>query len=198
MDKKAFLSQLKKSLFGLPRADINERLNFYSEMIDDYMEEGLSEEEAVLRIGDVKEIAAQTLADAPISAPDTPRKKRSAGQIVLIVLGSPIWLSLAIAAFAIVFSLYVSAWAVIVSLWSVFVSLVSCGFAGILCGIGLAVSGFAIPGLAMVGAALVCVGLSVFTFYGCKAATKAAVLLTRNVALAAANRLKKKEDVHNA
>ena len=198
MDKKAFLSQLKKSLFGLPRADINERLNFYSEMIDDYMEEGLSEEEAVLRIGDVKEIAAQTLADAPISAPDTPRKKRSAGQIVLIVLGSPIWLSLAIAAFAIVFSLYVSAWAVIVSLWSVFVSLVSCGFAGILCGIGLAVSGFAIPGLAMVGAALVCVGLSVFTFYGCKAATKAAVLLTRNVVLAAANRLKKKEDVHNA
>jgi len=181
MDKKAFLSQLKKGLSDLPQTDINERLNFYSEMIDDYMEEGLSEEEAVLRIGDVKEIAAQTLADTPISAPDTPRKKRSAGQIVLIVLGSPIWLSLAIAAFAIVFSLYVSAWAVIVSLWSVFVSLVSCGFAGILCGIGLAVSGFAIPGLAMVGAALVCVGLSVFTFYGCKAATKGLIVLTKKL-----------------
>jgi len=181
MDKKAFLSQLKKGLSDLPQTDINERLNFYSEMIDDYMEEGLSEEEAVLRIGDVKEIAAQTLADTPISAPDTPRKKRSAGQIVLIVLGSPIWLSLAIAAFAIVFSLYVSAWAVIVSLWSVFVSLVSCGFAGILCGIGLAVSGFAIPGLAMVGAALVCVGLSVFTFYGCKATTRGLIVLTKKL-----------------
>ncbi len=181
MDKKTFLRLLKKSLFGLPQADINERLNFYSEMIDDYMEEGLSEEAAVQRIGNVNEIAAQITADAPASAPAATRKKRSAGQIVLIVLCSPIWLSLAIAAFAVVFSLYVSAWAVIVSLWSVFVSLVSCGFAGILCGIGLAVSGFAIPGLAMVGAALVCGGLSVFTFYGCKATTRGLIVLTKKL-----------------
>jgi len=46
---------------------------------------------------------------------------------------------------------------------------------------GLAVSGFAIPGLAMVGAALVCVGLSVFTFYGCKAATKGLIVLTKKL-----------------
>ena len=193
MDKKAFLSQLKKGLSDLPQTDINERLNFYSEMIDDYMEEGLSEEEAVNRIGAVNEIAAQILADAS-PAP----KKRSPWKIAAIILGSPIWFSLLIAVFAVILSLYGTLWSVIVSLWSVFVALVSCAFAGLLCGVGLAVSGFAIPGLAMVGAALVCVGLSVFTFYGCKAATKAAVLLTRNVALAAANRLKKKEDVHNA
>ena len=193
MDKKAFLSQLKKSLFGLPQTDINERLNFYSEMIDDYKEEGLSEEDAVNRIGAVNKIAAQILADAS-PAP----KKRSPWKIAAIILGSPIWFSLLIAVFAVILSLYGTLWSVIVSLWSVFVALVSCAFAGLLCGVGLAVSGFAIPGLAMVGAALVCVGLSVFTFYGCKAATKAAVLLTRNVALAAANRLKKKEDVHNA
>ena len=193
MDKKAFLSQLKKGLSDLPQTDINERLNFYSEMIDDYMEEGLSEEEAVNRIGAVNKIAAQILADAS-PAP----KKRSPWKIAAIILGSPIWFSLLIAVFAVILSLYGTLWSVIVSLWSVFVALVSCAFAGLLCGVGLAVSGFAIPGLAMVGAALVCVGLSVFTFYGCKAATKAAVLLTRNVVLAAANRLKKKEDVHNA
>jgi len=193
LDKKAFLSQLKKDLFGLPRADINERLNFYSEMIDDYKEEGLSEEDAVNRIGAVNEIAAQILADAS-PAP----KKRSPWKIAAIILGSPIWFSLLIAVFAVILSLYATLWSVIVSLWSVFVALVSCGFAGLLYGIGLAVSGFAIPGVALIGAALVCSGLSVFTFYGCKAATKAAVLLTRNVAFAAANRLKKKEDVHNA
>lgn len=198
MNKNDFLRQLENDLCGLPREDIQERINFYSEMIDDYIEEGLSEKAAVQRIGDVKEIAAQILADTPISAPDTPRKKRSTGQIVLIVLGSPIWLSLAIAALAVVFSLYVSAWAVIVSLWSVFVSLISCGFAGLLYGIGLAVSGFAIPGIAMVGAALVCGGLSVFTFYGCKAVTKGAAMLTKKTALAIANRLKKKEEVRNA
>ena len=47
MQKQAFLDALRSQLAGLPEAEINERLNFYSEMIDDRMEEGLTEEEAV-------------------------------------------------------------------------------------------------------------------------------------------------------
>ena len=47
MGKQEFLAQLRKGLQGLPQEDIEERLTFYSEMIDDRMEEGLSEEEAV-------------------------------------------------------------------------------------------------------------------------------------------------------
>jgi uncharacterized membrane protein len=47
MGKQEFLTRLGKALSGLPREDIEERLNFYSEMIEDRMEEGLSEEEAV-------------------------------------------------------------------------------------------------------------------------------------------------------
>ena len=47
MTKQAFLAALGERLVGLPQKDIEERLTFYSEMIDDRMEEGLSEEEAV-------------------------------------------------------------------------------------------------------------------------------------------------------
>ena len=47
MGKDAFLAQLRKGLAGLPQKDIEERLTFYSEMIDDRMEEGLSEEEVI-------------------------------------------------------------------------------------------------------------------------------------------------------
>ena len=47
MNKQEFLSQLRKGLAGLPQNDIEERLAFYGEMIDDRIEEGLSEEEAV-------------------------------------------------------------------------------------------------------------------------------------------------------
>ncbi len=43
MNKQAFLTQLRKGLSGLPQEDIEERLAFYSEMIDDRIEEGLSE-----------------------------------------------------------------------------------------------------------------------------------------------------------
>ena len=50
MTKQEFLSGLKAKLSGLPQEDVEERLGFYAEMIEDYTEEGLSEEEAVEKI----------------------------------------------------------------------------------------------------------------------------------------------------
>ena len=57
MNKQEFLSLLKQKLSKLPKQEIKERITFYSEMIDDRVEEGLSEEEAVLEIGNIDEIA---------------------------------------------------------------------------------------------------------------------------------------------
>ena len=59
MNKQQFLDALKKELCGLSQDDIQESLDFYSEMIDDHIEEGLSEEEAVASIGHPKEIAKE-------------------------------------------------------------------------------------------------------------------------------------------
>ena len=56
MNKQEFLAQLRKGLSGLPQDDIEERLTFYSEMIEDQTEEGLSEDEAVAQIGSVDEM----------------------------------------------------------------------------------------------------------------------------------------------
>ena len=38
MHKQEFLAQLRKGLSGMPQDDIEERLVFYSEMVDDRME----------------------------------------------------------------------------------------------------------------------------------------------------------------
>ena len=46
MNKKEFLSELQSKLCGLPQKDVDEHLSFYSEAIDDRIEDGLSEEEA--------------------------------------------------------------------------------------------------------------------------------------------------------
>lgn len=195
MNKKEFLNLLQKGLTGLPQEDIDERLNFYSEMIDDYIEEGLSEEEALSRIGSASAIAAQIVADASLAEPAAKEKKhRSPWKTAMIIVGSPIWLSLLIAAFAVVFSLYVSLWAIIISLWSVFGALCSCAFAGLLCGIALGVTGNVFPGLAMIGASLVCGGLSILAFFGCNAATKGTVLLTKKLAASIKASIRKKED----
>ena len=145
MSKQEFLTRLRKGLSGLPQADIEERIAFYSEMIDDHMEEGLSEEEAVSAAGTVDEIVAQAVAETPLAkiAKERIRSKRrlSAGEIVLLALGSPIWLSLAIAAFAVILSLYISLWAVIVSLWAVFVSLAAGSACGVLSCLIFAIGG---------------------------------------------------------
>ena len=83
MKKQEFLARLRKSLRGLPKNDVEERLTFYGEMIDDGIEDGLSEEDAVSRIGSVDEIARRTIADIPLAkiAKERikPKRKLSAG-----------------------------------------------------------------------------------------------------------------------
>ncbi len=198
MSKQEFLAQLRKGLSGLPRDDIEERLTFYSEMIDDRMEEGLSEEEAVSAVGSVAEIVAQVVADTPLAkiAKERIRNKRrlSAGEIVLLALGSPIWLSLGVAAFAVILSLYVSLWAVIISLWAVFASLAACSIGGVFACIIITASGNGASGVAMLAAGMVCAGLSIFTFYGCNAVTKGTLILTKKMAIWIKNRFIKKEE----
>lgn len=187
MRKQEFLAQLRKALSGLPQDEIEERLTFYGEMIDDRMEEGLTEEDAVSAVGSVDEIVEQVLAEIPLvkiaKERIRPKKRRSAGTTVLLVVGSPIWGSLAIAAAAVIFSLYVSLWAVIVSLWAVFVSLAACALAGVLACVIFAAGGNGAAGLAMLAAGLICAGLAIFMFYGCRAATKGALVLTKKMAI---------------
>lgn len=191
MRKQEFLAQLRKGLSGLPQADIEERLTFYSEMIEDRIEEGLSEEEAVSAVGPVEEIVAQVVSDIPLAkiAKERmkPKRQLKVWEIVLLALGSPIWLSLGIAAVAVVFSLYISLWSVIISLWAVFGSLAGCSFGLVAAGVVFAVTGNAYAGMAMIAVGMVCTGLSVFTFYGCKAATKGVLILTKKIAVGIKN-----------
>lgn len=197
MDKREFLGQLREGLSGLPPKDIEERLTFYSEMIEDGMEEGLSEAEAVAAVGSVQEIVAQVLADTPpVKAVKAESKRRlKTWEIVLLALGSPIWLSLGIAVFAVILSLYISLWAVVIALWAVFGALVGCAVGGVASGVGFVYSGNTLPGIAMLGAALVCAGFAIFMFLGCKAATKGAFLLAKKMVLGVKKCFRKKEEV---
>ena len=105
MLKTDFLIALSEKLKGLPPEDINEHLNFYAEMINDKIEDGIAEEDAVREIGTPDSVASAIICDTPLStiakkAATDSKKHLSATEIVLIVLGSPIWLALLISAFA--------------------------------------------------------------------------------------------------
>ena len=197
MSKQEFLAQLRKGLSGLPQDDIEERITFYSEMIDDRMEEGLTEADAISGIGSVNTIISQIVADTPLTKlikEKTPNKRLGVWEIVLLVLGSPIWLSLLIGAFAVILSIYVSWWAVIISFWAVFGSFIGCAFGSIIAATVFAVCGNGITGVAMASAGLVCAGLSIFLFYGCKGATNGTLLLTKKFFLSIKRSFLKKEE----
>ncbi len=197
MNKKEFLSDLRKGLSGLPKDDIEERLTFYSEMIDDRIEEGFLEEEAISAVGSVDEIVAQIIADTPLTkiAKERIRPKRrlSAVEIVFLVLGSPIWISLVIAGFAVILSLYISLWSVIISLWAIFASFITCSVGGVLACVVFCSSGSCASGLVILAAGIVCAGLAIFMFYACKAAAKGALILTKKMAIWIKNCFIKKE-----
>lgn len=198
MDKQEFLLKLRKELSGLPREDLEERLTFYSEMIDDRMEEGVSEEEAVAAAGSVDEILWQTVEEVPLQKIAKEKingsRQLKVWEIVLLALGAPIWLSLLVSVFAVVLSVYVSLWAGIISLWAVFTSVAACALGAFLSSISFMIDGFGAEGLAMIGAGLVCVGLSIFLFYGCKAVTNGTAVLTKKCVLSVKKRLVRREE----
>lgn len=183
MTKKEFLNELAKGIAGIPDEDITRSLEFYSEMIDDRMEEGKSEEEAVAEIGTVKDAVSQILAEIPITKliKEKVKKKRKLGtlEIVLLILGAPIWLSLLVAAFAVILSVYISVWAVIISLWAVFTSLGACTLGGIAAGVIFVCTDKLFSGLAMFAASHILAGFTIFCFFGCKMATKSILILTK-------------------
>lgn len=197
MSKQEFLAQLRKGLSGLPQDDTEERLTFYSEMIADRMEEGLSEEDAVNEIGSVDTIISQTVADIPLTKlmkEKAPQRRLSVWEIVLLVLGSPIWISLLIAAFAVILSIYVAWWSVIISFWAVFGSFFGCAFGSIIAAIVFAVADKGVTSVVMASAGLVCAGLSIFLFYGFKGATNGTLSLTKKIFLGIKRSFLKKEE----
>ncbi len=198
MNKQEFLTQLRRGLSGLPEEDIEERLAFYSEMIDDRMEDGITEEDAVCEMGSIDGIVSQIIADIPlgklVKEKIRPKQRLKTWEIVLLALGSPIWLSLLIAAGAVSFAFYILLWTVILVLWSAFAAFAAGGLTLIAAGVHFMITGNGLTGIAMTGAGLACVGVSVFLFFGAKAATKAVLKLVKKPVIRIKDRFIKKEE----
>ena len=116
MNKKEFLAALGQAIphRGKSRSSI---LNFYGEMIDDLVEEGLTEEEATQRIGRVEELAEQIREDGELSSGK--KDRRGVGEIILLILGAPLWIALLLAGFSVLIAIYAVLWSLILALWAI-------------------------------------------------------------------------------
>ena len=195
MKKMEFIAKLRSNLIGLPYEDARERINFYSEMIADRMEDGLTEEEAVANVGSVDEIAAEIKNEfLSVRKNVGAAKKKINSRIwvgILIALGSPLWLSLLISAFAVTISLYAVLWSVILSLWSAVFAFAVSGIASVPMTVIFLVKATPLSALGAFGIGAFAAGLSVLGYYGTVAATKAALRITKISAAWMINKFKK-------
>lgn len=191
MTKQTFLAELSEKLSDLPKEDLREQLSFYSEMIDDLKEEGFSEEETFQKIGSADEVAERVISEYRFSesAPETakPNRRVRPWVIVLLAVGSPIWLSLLIAALSVALSLYITLWSLIISFWAVVLAIAGCSAYGIASAAVFAFQGDFPRCIAMLGMGIFGIGCSILLFLGCVAASRGVVRLTVKIVLGIKN-----------
>ncbi len=187
MKKQEFLTELQNGLTGFPQDVTDECLAFYTEMIDDRMEEGMTEEEAIAAIGSVKEIVAQMTADIPlmklVKERIAPKRGLRAWEVVLLILGFPLWFPLILAAVVVIFSLYLVIWAVLISFWAVAISCWVSAVGLIVASAVFALQGHGLTGIAAVGIGIFCIGFSILITWACLAASKGIVKFTKIAAI---------------
>ena len=196
MSRQDFINELRAKLSDLQNLELEDRLSFYNEMIDDRIEEGLTEEAAVAEIGSVELVAARIReelsstvcevsieieedadGDVELGTEKNIAKKKVASRIIFWA-GSPIWLALAVALPAVVLALYVSLWAVVASLWVAFAACTLSAPLGVVISVFNIVSGDS-SALFMIASALVCAGIAIFAFFGALYATRGSSWLTK-------------------
>ena len=185
MTKVEFLNELKKQLNGLPENDLNERLSFYDEMIEDRKDEGKSEEEAVNEIGPVDKVANEILAETPlynlIKERVKPKRALRGWEIVLLVLGFPLWFPLVTVFFILCLVAYLLVWVGVLVMYALELSFATTGVGGtILFFINL---GTGVTSFTYLGVGILSIGIALLLIFGCIGVTKGTCKLSKKIAL---------------
>ncbi len=195
MNKSEFLNLLESKLEELPDNEIKKSLTYYSEMIDDRIEDGESEVDAVASLGSVDEISKSVISQTPLSSqirePIKRKNRFSVSVIILLILGSPIWLSIILTLFSVILSIYAAIASIIIALYSVVAAFLLGGAAAVL-GSPIIMYSNIYTGIALIGAGFIMFGLGIFLAYGTVILTKLTIRFTyflgRKIKLAFAKR----------
>ena len=186
MTKNEFLTELRSKLNGLPKDDLDNRINFYEEMINDRMDDGKSEEEAVADIGTVDEVVKQIASETPllklVKEKTKPKRSLRAWEIVLLILGFPLWFPLLLTAIILCLVAYSLIWVFVVVAYSVELALAASSLAGIVVFFISLVTGQ--PNIISLGCAIMAAGGAILLYFGCVGITKATIKLSRAIILA--------------
>ena len=192
MTKQAFLTALRERLDGISDSDAERWVSFYSEMIDDRMEDGMSEAEAVANVGDVDDAARQIRIQWEFSenqdrsSETTERKAEQLSSEYFkgrYKLRNP-WavgflFPFLLVLWAVSFSLLTAFWSVLVSFYAACGALSLSGCIAQVVGIALIFLRSPAFGLVVIGAGMFAVGFSILFGMGCKFFRKGMVKFTK-------------------
>lgn len=185
MNKKEFLQKLSERLAGLPEEDVKKSVDYYDEIIDDRIEDGLSEAEAVEALGSLDEIVKQILSDTSLQGSVKQEKnvkhEFKAIEIVLIILGFPLWFPLLAAFFSLVLTAYILIWVAVLVLYSI-VFAFAAGAVGSIAGIVFnIISGGSAAAVAFLGYGFILAGLVMPSLLASNFITKQIINLSKAI-----------------
>lgn len=130
MTKDEYLSELRAGLAAFSKDEVDRAVSFYEEMVDDRVEAGVSEEEAVGSLEPPAEAAARIISEMPavpraaarLRSPETPRSW-SVAFIVAVVIGSPAWIPLALGVIMVVVGCFIGLFGLLVAVWAIAASM---------------------------------------------------------------------------
>ena len=201
MNRKEFIDGLRDGLSGMPEHEMEERISFYNEMIDEHMANGESEETAIAAIGSVDAAVAQISSEIPLAKlvrdRVRPKKKVNVGLIILLVLGFPVWFPLALASLSIMFTVYLVIWVIILAFFIVDLALAIAAVATLPGAVIYLMSSNVPCAVFAIGVGLICTGLAVLIFQGSAAMGGWLLRQTGNVLLSIKKALIGKDDNSN-
>ena len=178
MNKKQFLDELRSKLVGLPDEEVDNRISFYEEMINDRIDEGKSEEEAVNEIGTVDEVIREIAKDTPLVSlvkhKMKPKRRLRGWEVMLVIFSFPFWLPAVIVVIALTFAAIVVMWSGAIAVYATEVSMIATFVWGI--------AKYVVTGMSdtyYLGAALLGFGGTILMAFACVGITKGMFRLTR-------------------
>ncbi|MBQ8975285.1 MAG: DUF1700 domain-containing protein [Oscillospiraceae bacterium] len=186
MNKNEYLDDLRAHLSQLPPEEADRAVTYYSELIDDMTEDGYTQSEAVASLDSPADAARHVLEELPlvtlVKSRARPERGWTATAIVLAIVGSPVWLSIALALFAAALSVYIVIWAVVAVLFAV------AGGVGVASVASLFAPLFAnyiygIPPLSVTGLGIAGIGAAILLFIAAIASAKGSAKLSATIFL---------------
>ncbi len=168
-----FLLELKNRLAHLPITETGKVLSYYSESLQDRIEDGMTEEEAIKSFESIYEIVKNLEEEIPLSAvvkdkvisKTTKNKNMTAATIVItifaVILTSPIWIILLAVLFSIAVAVVAVLWSIPIIIVSIYVSLYPVAISGIFFGFTRMFTVSFSTGLAYLGVGVASAGLAI-------------------------------------